>query len=93
MKFFISTGVDVNKGSNTGETALHMATVNRHIDVVRYLLNLPQIDKDRVDKQGRTAQFVAATTKNTALMNYFGDGTRPLQGTKDTFSLIYREVR
>ncbi|KAK6176285.1 hypothetical protein SNE40_014596 [Patella caerulea] len=60
LEFAHCRDANVNAASNSGETALHVATKNSSYLCVKYLLSIPQVEKDYQDKLGQTPLMVAA---------------------------------
>ena len=58
-KVLIENGADVNSIDDMGSTPLHYAVGNENIEMVKYLISLPNIDKTIVDKSGWTPIRIA----------------------------------
>ncbi len=63
----IAQGVDVNSRNQDELTALHIAAINGHLDIVEILLGAG-IDINAVDKNGYTALHVALLNKHDAMV-------------------------
>ena len=61
LKLFIGiNGVDVNLANvMSGETALHLSARKGHLEIVKYLLSLPNLDRNATCAMRRTALHVA----------------------------------
>ena len=53
---------NINKGGNRGLTALHLAVLEGHADVVALLLKCPEVDVNERDAKGETALHLACYT-------------------------------
>ena len=54
MKILVQKGADINKGDYDNRTPLHLAVSSNHINVVKYLLKLPNINLNVFDRFGKT---------------------------------------
>lgn len=63
--------IDWNERNNIGNTPIMTALRNNKIEVVKFLLNHPKIDKSLRDTQGQTLFLLAKQKKNEELMKYF----------------------
>ncbi len=50
---------NINAVNDIGRTALHMASLHKQTEVVKFLLQMPEIDIDLVDRNGATALDLA----------------------------------
>lgn len=55
---------NLNMSDGNGETALHIATRSKNIDIVEYLLSIPSVAVNARDKMGRTSLHLACEKGN-----------------------------
>ncbi|KRX26531.1 KN motif and ankyrin repeat domain-containing protein 2 [Trichinella nelsoni] len=72
VKLLLEAGANVNLQDEDGSTALMCAAEHGHKDVVRLLLDVPEIDATMVDQDGSTALSVAVDNghKNIGVLIY-----------------------
>lgn len=77
-----SKTVDINEPATDAKqsTPLHMAVLGNHVDVVKYLVDLPDCNVDAEDKNGETALTLAISVKNLELVRIFVAKTKNLVG-------------
>jgi len=63
-KLHVGWGSDINKPDFQGWTSLHWAAYSGNIDILKYLLEINQIDIEAEDDEGRTPLLVAIETGN-----------------------------
>ena len=68
MKLLLERGADPLKGTIGFRLPMHFAAENGHVDAVRLLLDLPTVDPNARDRDGRTAIFNAADKGHTAVV-------------------------
>ncbi|KRZ04010.1 KN motif and ankyrin repeat domain-containing protein 2 [Trichinella zimbabwensis] len=72
VKLLLEAGANVNLQDEDGSTALMCAAEHGHKDIVRLLLDVPEIDASMVDQDGSTALSVAIDNghKNIGMLIY-----------------------
>ncbi|KRZ14572.1 KN motif and ankyrin repeat domain-containing protein 2 [Trichinella pseudospiralis] len=72
VKLLLEAGANVNLQDEDGSTALMCAAEHGHKDIVRLLLDVPEIDASMVDQDGSTALSVAIDSghKNIGMLIY-----------------------
>ena len=53
-------GIDINKAAEDGETPLHTASCEGHLEVVQALLGMEGIDINKAAKHGKTPLHIAS---------------------------------
>jgi ankyrin repeat protein len=72
MRFLVSLkGIDVNKPDTAGITPLMAATASRHVNAIKLLLRVPEIEPNRRDKHGMTAFHFAIRSLSNAVVGEF----------------------
>jgi hypothetical protein len=67
ISFAYEIGVDVNAQSSFGDTALHLAVVNKAVNAVNFFLEQTPIDLSLRDKDGKTAEKCCETPQLKAM--------------------------
>ena len=65
VKMIVRAGAGVRATDNAGSTCLTLAAYFGHIDTVRYLVGLPEVDVNHRDSDNDTALYLARMEKHT----------------------------
>ncbi len=70
MKECIHQGVDTEETDKDGKTALHIASNNGQLEIVKYLIETCHVDKEAKDDTGWTALHFASRNGNLEIVKY-----------------------
>ena len=54
LKILFNRKIDFNQSDYDGRTALHIAVCEKKIDIIKFLINIAKIKKDKKDRWGNT---------------------------------------
>jgi len=60
---------DINKKDNEGNTPVHIAIINQHLNIINLLIRAPKIDLSIRNKQNQTAFACSIVSKNNEAAN------------------------
>ena len=90
-KLLIENGADVNESTNySGETVLIIACKRCHFNIVRLLIETPNIDLDITDNNGYTALYYARRSCGPMIVDLFpNQDSESESDSEDEFEQVY----